>query len=287
MSKIDIDSILSQLSQKSGHLFPPEYHQKIKARLSQELNYTPRIAIFGKTGAGKSSLLNALFGKVLSPVSNVEACTRTAIEHNIQTGRGAITLIDCPGVGESQTRDQEYYNLYLKLLEGSGDQGVDMILWVLKGDDRAFTSDLDFYNKVVKPAMNQNLPILFVLNQIDKVEPYREWDMSLNKPGNEQATNIMAKQNYVSSCFSIPTSLIIPVSASTGYQIGNLMYEMVTNLKTDRVKVSISRVMNPEHKSEKVNQESKESFMNILGQVIEFVVPSVSKIWKGIKSIFS
>ena len=286
MSKVNLAEILNQLSAKSGGQFSQEHHELIKRRLNRELSYTPRVAIFGKTGAGKSSLLNALFGQDISPTSDVAACTRDAIEHTINTGRGSFTLIDCPGVGESHERDQEYHELYRKLLEGSGDQGIDMILWVLKGDDRAFTADLDFYQRVVKPAMDQNLPFLFILNQVDKIEPYREWDQELNEPGINQMRNIKEKCSYVSTCFSIPTSLIVPVAAMQGYQVGNLMYEIITHLRSDRVKVSLSRVMNPKHKTPEVQKEAKSSYGNILERVIETVWPAAGLIWKGIKSFF-
>lgn len=286
MSRVNLTEILNQLTAKSGGQFSREHHELIKRRLNRELNYTPRVAIFGKTGAGKSSLLNALFDQEISPTSDVAACTREAIEHTINTGRGSLTLIDCPGVGESHERDQEYHQLYRGLLEGSGDHGIDMILWVLKGDDRAFTADLEFYSRVVKPAMDQNLPFLFILNQVDKIEPYREWDQELNEPGVNQMKNINEKRSYVSTCFSIPTSLIIPVAAAQGYQVGSLMYEIITHLRSDRVKVSLARVMNPVHKTPEVQEEAKSSYGNILERVIETIWPTAGLVWRGIKSLF-
>lgn len=39
-------------------------------------HYEPVIGIMGKTGAGKSSLCNALFQGEVTPISDVHACTR-------------------------------------------------------------------------------------------------------------------------------------------------------------------------------------------------------------------
>ncbi len=48
------------------------------SHLNKLINYSPTIGLMGKTGAGKSSLINALFQSALSPVSNVSGCTRQA-----------------------------------------------------------------------------------------------------------------------------------------------------------------------------------------------------------------
>ena len=184
----DLNSILNRLTDLSQGTLTAAHRREIEQKLNEQLSYTPRIAIFGKTGAGKSSLLNALFGAEISAVSDVEACTRSLQSHTIKTPRGAVTLIDCPGVAESDERDLEYAKLYRDLLEDrDGEGGVDMILWVLKGDDRAFSADLDFYKRMVKPAMEQSLPILFILNQVDKIEPFRDWDEEGCEPGPRQA----------------------------------------------------------------------------------------------------
>ena len=49
---------------------------RILQQIKQLTCYEPVIGIMGKTGAGKSSLCNALFAGDISPVSDVVACTR-------------------------------------------------------------------------------------------------------------------------------------------------------------------------------------------------------------------
>lgn len=52
--------------------------ERILQQINQLTHYEPVIGIMGKTGAGKSSLCNALFAGEVSPVSDVAACTKVA-----------------------------------------------------------------------------------------------------------------------------------------------------------------------------------------------------------------
>ena len=49
--------------------------ERILQQINQLTDFEPVIGIMGKTGAGKSSLCNALFAGDVSPVSDVAACT--------------------------------------------------------------------------------------------------------------------------------------------------------------------------------------------------------------------
>ncbi|MDC9148171.1 50S ribosome-binding GTPase [Escherichia coli] len=67
-------------------------------KISEAIDYEPVIGVMGKTGAGKSSVCNALFKGEVCAVSDVEACTREVQELRIRFGKHSLKIIDIPGV---------------------------------------------------------------------------------------------------------------------------------------------------------------------------------------------
>ncbi|WP_213749818.1 YfjP family GTPase, partial [Citrobacter freundii] len=123
--------------------YPRALRQHLLQELNQLVTYEPVIGIMGKTGVGKSSLCNALFRSEVCAVNAVEACTRQPQRVRLRFGSHYLTLVDLPGVGESISRDDEYRELYRELMPQ-----LDMVLWVLKADDRAFSVEEHFYQGV-------------------------------------------------------------------------------------------------------------------------------------------
>ncbi len=101
---------------KAGIDLSEEQQQRIINKINEKLNYPASIGVFGKTGVGKSSLCNALFGQDVCPVSDVDACTRNPQRVLLDMGKNNLTLVDVPGVGESEERDVEYAELYNNLM---------------------------------------------------------------------------------------------------------------------------------------------------------------------------
>lgn len=82
-------------------VLPAQLFDTILKHIYLLIDYEPVIGIMGKTGAGKSSLCNALFVDEVSPVSHVAACTREPLQFRLQVGERFMTIVDLPGVGKA------------------------------------------------------------------------------------------------------------------------------------------------------------------------------------------
>ncbi len=113
------------------------------------------------------SLCNALFQGEVTPVSDVHAGTREVRRFRLSGHGHSMVITDLPGVGESRDRDAEYEALYRDILPE-----LDLVLWLIKADDRALSVDEYFWRHILHRGHQQ---VLFVVTQADKTEPCHEW----------------------------------------------------------------------------------------------------------------
>jgi len=67
----------------------------------------PRIFLIGRTGAGKSSLINALCGAYVAKVSDTKSCTENAeIYQCKENDRVLMEILDTRGIAESESLDE-------------------------------------------------------------------------------------------------------------------------------------------------------------------------------------
>jgi len=255
---------------------PPEAKNKFQSGLNKAFDYEPKVAIFGKTGVGKSSLTNALFGKDACPVHDVEACTRNPQEvfMKLDGDSKGIKLLDVPGIGESSERDEEYFRLYAEILKDA-----DMVLWVLKGDDRTFTSDEEFYKTCMMPYIEKGKPFVVAVNQVDKIEPFREWDIENCKPGSVQEGNIAKKIIYVAKQFgNLPVSQVVPVSANERYNLDKLTLTLVDKLPANKKFITINNMDEKIQEKEEIKKEKANAFVEVVNEIIDVLpIPEVAK----------
>ncbi|MBX6779209.1 50S ribosome-binding GTPase [Pseudomonas aeruginosa] len=283
----DHSKLLKDALKQDGQI-GADFIGKIFNRVNSVLSYQPVVGVFGKTGAGKSSLCNAVFGKDVCEISDIAGCTRKPQEVILDIGGKGIKLLDVPGVGESNERDKEYAELYRSILPE-----LDLVLWVIKGDDRAFSSDETFYKSLVRPYIDKGRPFIIALNQVDKIEPFREWDESAQKPGAKQAENIEQKRMSVAKIFDLPYSCVIPVSANEKYGLVQLVEKIIEVLPADKKAIVLDSVK-AENRSENSKTEAKDGLISELFNIVTDIIPvapiakaAVKLVTKVFSKIFS
>ena len=254
------EDLTSRLKNIPG--FPQERIELLTERIESILSYQAKVGIFGKTGAGKSSLCNALFGEDVAEVSDVQACTRNPQEVFLNVGSGGIKLLDCPGVGETLQRDDEYEALYTSLLPQ-----LDLVLWLIKADDRAIAIDQRFFAAVVRPHIDSGKPLFIVLSQCDKIEPVREWDVINSRPGAKQAANLRTKQNEVAALFEISIDRVIPVSGNENYNVIHLVDQIIFALPKEK-KISVAKNVKEQNRSDEARADAEKGFFEAIGEEV-------------------
>ncbi|EPJ9672534.1 GTPase [Citrobacter farmeri] len=230
--------------------------ERILQQINQLTDYEPVIGIMGKTGSGKSSLCNALFTGEISPVSDVTACTREPLRFRLQVGKRFMTLVDLPGVGESERRDTEYATLYRKQLPQ-----LDLVLWLIKGDDRALAVDEHFYRQVIGEAYRHK--VLFVISQSDKVEP----TCGGEKLSTEQKRNISLKICLLHELFQ-PVNPVCAVSIRLQWGLRMMAERMIRCLPREassQVAVQLSAPL----RTDAVNKKARDDFGETVGSVLD------------------
>ncbi|MBX4672180.1 GTPase family protein [Klebsiella grimontii] len=238
---------------------PCTLRQLILERIQNLTHYEPVIGIMGKSGAGKSSLCNKLFRDEVSPVSDVNACTRDVLRFRLRSGSHSLVIVDLPGVGENGRRDHEYRALYRRMLPE-----LDLVLWVIKADDRALTVDEQFWHGVMQSYRQK---VLFVINQADKIEPCYEWDTLTSKPSTHQQGNLKAKQAAIMAMFK-PHHPVCVVSASTGWGIEEMVAAMMRCLP-DRATSPVVTQLQGRLCTEPVKSQARDSFGDAVGRVFD------------------
>lgn len=237
---------------------PQWVSERILQQINQLTRNEPVIGIMGKTGAGKSSLCNALFAGDISPVSDVAACTRKPLQFRLQLGKRFMTIMDLPGVGESEFRDAEYAALYREQLPR-----LDLVLWLIKADDRALAVDEHFYRQVIGEAYRHK--VLFVISQSDKVEP----TCGGEKLSTEQKQNISRKICLLHELFQ-PVNPICAVSVRLQWGLRVMAERMIRCLPREAsspVAVQLSAPL----RTDAVNKKARDDFGETVGSVLDTI----------------
>lgn len=130
-----------------------------------DLKQTPlNILLVGRTGAGKSSLINMLFRQELAAVDVLPSTDRLQ-SYLFSTPEGdSLTLWDAPGYEQAGRND-----LRSQVLEHAAT--ADILLLLTPALDPALQMDREFLQQL----QVDDVPILIVVTQVDRLRPIREW----------------------------------------------------------------------------------------------------------------
>jgi predicted GTPase len=187
-----------------------------------------RLLVAGQTGAGKSSLLNALATTVEAAVSTLPATPGFEAHRLTHAGLPAALIIDSPGLTATNTGE---------LVAAARD--CDLLLWVTSATRAARAIDAKALAAIraefARTPHRSVPPMLLILTHIDQLRPFREWDppYDLAAANREKARAIRAAMQAAGAELGFAAGEIIPVrvdAAAPAYNIDTLWGKLIALL---------------------------------------------------------
>jgi len=176
-----------------------------QANPSQTVEQTPvNLLLVGRTGAGKSSLINTLFVEAQAKVDALPSTNRIQ-DYHWQTSTGeALTLWDSPGyeqVDRAELRDQ--------VLDHAAH--ADLVLLATPALDPALQMDLDFLRDL--QAEISDLPTIAIVTQVDRLRPIREWQPPYDWQNGDRPKEISIREatQYRASLLGSTCLMVLPI----------------------------------------------------------------------------
>ncbi|WP_316390719.1 GTPase family protein [Citrobacter farmeri] len=256
------DALKQSLSRLPGIL-----SEAMVERLLRCVHYEPVIGIMGKSGAGKSSLCNTLFSPPPASVDPVRGCTRRVHRYQVTRGPRTLHIADFPGIAETPALNRRYRRLYRAWAPR-----LDLIVWALKADERAWKDDLRCYRELLDAGAAPER-FLFVLTQADKMEPCREWNNANHQPSPHQVKNLRAKIELAATLFGA-VHPVISVSATEHYNLGQWAEALIKALPVSSSS-AVFHHLNPRLRTEYVQETARESFVHATGDIFDEAVAAI------------
>lgn len=226
----DLNDIRDLLSGKSEHIEKHDWY-RWKTPSMSFFGYQKEVSLattmfIGKTGYGKSSLLNAIIGSDIFPTDDIRSCTTEMDAAIYRLGKNPqyyFSLCDLPGVGENENADKRYMKWYAELMAS-----CRCVVYVLRADQRDYAIDHVIFRQLFSEK-NDKGKVIIALTFADKIEPCQR-GAELSK---EQLISLKQKSTDIAKQFQIHSHRIIPCCSKTGYGI-----ERLIDVMTDEIAVT-------------------------------------------------
>lgn len=200
-------------------------------------NRPPRVLIIGRRGAGKSSIVNALFKARVAKVGSVLSETGKASWHTFSNSQGSIEILDTRGLGDRTRPESANFAVAMDDIKAEiREICPDVILFMCKAKevDSHIKSDLEnvaLVRKYIAETHSYEIPVAALVTQVDELDPKRiepPYDHPVKQKNIREAVKAL-QEAYSDS--SIELLEAIPVSAYAEFDGDRIVYENFWNIE--------------------------------------------------------
>jgi len=226
----------SKVSSKNKTLI----REEIKSLQSFVLGARPaRLAIVGRRGTGKSSVVNSFFGELKAEVGDYKSQTGAGKWYLFENDLGGIDILDTRGLGEAHKPDEatETKSPLQEVKQSIKEKCPDVILFLCKAKEVGARLDEDLeqlleLKKAVIANHHYDVPIVGIVTQVDELAP-----VSVSTPpfaDDKKQQNIKATvdllQEKITEVITIPVK-VIPTCSYVEYDDdGTIDYDRRWNI---------------------------------------------------------
>ena len=278
-----IQILMKEMEKESAGEKKLKFFRLIQEAIKKAKNQKINILLVGGTGVGKSSTINALFGRYEAEVGVGQNPETTEIgNYNLEN----ITIWDSPGLGDSSENDKVYANKIKTLLQRKNINNeciIDMVLVIIDGSSRQLESTY----KLIKDILVSNIDkerIVIGINQIDKAVG-KYWDNINHCPKSEIKEFIENKIKrpikerikkdtgieFSTICYSAGEIDIISKIQEPGYNMAELLANIIIATPVKK-RIGYTDRVNEDRKVFESNDNTNDSEHSIFKGVLETIV---------------
>ncbi|HEX4143089.1 MAG TPA: GTPase [Pirellulales bacterium] len=236
-----------------------------------------RIVLLGQTKAGKSSLINALFGEMRA-ATDVLPCTDT-ITRYVWERDGSIKAIVFDTIGFAGMGDKSARSTLDDELER-----CDLIVAVISASSAAREADrqlLDDARMRLAERTHRTTPsTVVVLSHVDTVRPLKEWNPPYNLATSEstKAKNIRDAMQAVADDLQIPRDRVVPVCLRPDavYNVEEELLPLIVRILPEADRTKLLRLLMESRTAER-QEALKRQLINAGLSVVQLGVNVLSK----------